>query len=253
MQFAPTTMWRAAPTLSILLACRDRDTSLNVTATALQSVASQVVVVDWSSAKPPVVLPLRDPRLVVVKVEQESGWHLSRAYNVGMTFVSSDIVWKIDCDTHIDINAVPFVMALPRRTFFTGDWRNKGNAAHLNGNLAVWRKEFWKAGGYDERIQSYGHDDSALYKQLKKRGNRWRRIQPWWASHLHHGDDKRITDDAMASIRRNCLCERAAAPWVTVTRSQYEHVGNNTLIATYVPDDICNGINITLSEHTAPC
>ncbi|MGB0549611.1 MAG: glycosyltransferase [Limisphaerales bacterium] len=223
--------------MAFLVACHNKDTAEVVVDAAVKSIASQIVVVDWSST--PFSVPKRDTRVTVVTVVNESQWHLGRAYNLGMTAVNADIVWKIDCDTNVTLNALPEAMALPRNSFKTGDWRVGGNAQHLNGNVIMWRRDFWEAGGYDERIQSYGWDDDALYNRLKANGARWDRIEPWWASHIPHNNSQRADGDVMESIQRNRLCEQTAPPWPTTRPSRYKAIDENTFVATFVPEDIC--------------
>lgn len=235
--------------LAVLVACRNRDTASEVIETALRSTVDQVVVVNWSSKTWNV--SESNSKLTVVKAIEEPNWHLGRAYNLGMRFVTSDIVWKIDCDTRIDVNAVNEVATLTDGTFRTGDWRIGGNAAHLNGNLVVKRADFWAVGGYDERIQSYGWDDTSLYNRLNATGLKWLRIEPGWASHIEHSNAKRGSVNVHRSIHRNRLCNEAAVPWLNVEPSQYKVLTHLTVKSTFVPAEICVETSADLSTVDA--
>ena len=256
--------------MAVIVACRNRDTAYSVVQTVLAAAVDQVVVVDWAmSTMTSTVVPKDDARVTVITAINESQWHLGRAYNLAMRFVTAKIVWKIDCDTKVNSAAVKAAANLEDGVFKTGAWQNGGNAAHLNGNIVVKTADFWAVGGYDERIQSYGWDDDALYNRLNASGLTWSRIEPSWATHIEHSDAKRASVNLDASIQRNRLCEAAAPPWKTTEPSQYDIIsqvstapkgtyangnakGTNevksaTVVATYVPAEICTETSADLT------
>ena len=234
--------------MTIVMVCRDRATADHVTRMALSTAAREVVVVDWGS-DPPLTLPDPGPhrgRLKLVRVQGESVFSLGRAANVAMLYATSPVVWKIDCDT--DVAAAP-AAALSHTAvsldgaFFAGV-DQAGNSAssdpdssHLSGNVIVRRDTFWLVGGYDERIRTYGWDDTGLYNRLTAAGLTWQGFGADWARHLPHSNAKRAVAGADSSshdflveesTQRNRLCEEKLAPWVGMARSEYVDIPHNT-------------------------
>jgi hypothetical protein len=143
---------------------------------------------------------LRPPlRVLLARVEDEATWVLSRAYNVGFRLATGALVLKLDCDVLVrpefvkahapallratveDLQRALLAQAradepasLRRQAFVAGDWRRARSADELslNGLLLAWRTALHTIGGYDERIATYGWDDSELYSRLERSGER---------------------------------------------------------------------------------
>lgn len=183
--------WWLSDGVSVIAACKDRTQTLR---SALLSWASangvdEIVIVDWSSS-----VSLRgqltpelaaDPRLVVVSVDGQTEWILSRAYNLAANVASKSKLLKVDCDTLLEpdfIDAHP----LPRERFYAGDWGVLETPAtemlHLAGLLYLYRDDFLAIGGYDERVTTYGWDDSDIGGRLA----RIRSVQRFQYDKVHH-------------------------------------------------------------------
>eukprot|EP00178_Gracilaria_changii_P001045 TRINITY_DN1145_c0_g1_i4.p1 TRINITY_DN1145_c0_g1~~TRINITY_DN1145_c0_g1_i4.p1 ORF type:complete len:858 (+),score=111.63 TRINITY_DN1145_c0_g1_i4:4972-7545(+) len=167
--------WWIEQGVSVVAACKDRSQSL------LQALPTwlaargvhQVVLVDWSSS-PTIasVLPShvrRNPKLLLVTVQQQPQWILSTAYNLAVRIASRSTIMKLDCDTVLQPDFFD-AHHLQHDTFFAGDWHKLETAAseklHANGLLYVSRQHFLAVGGYDERITTYGWDDSDIVSRL---------------------------------------------------------------------------------------
>ena len=220
----------------VVAACKNRHAQLRMALDswlAAQGV-SQVVLVDWDSTPaytstlPPYILD--NPLLKVVRVAEQPHFKLTWAYNLAATFVPrGSAMLKVDCDT---IVARDFLNEHPLHdgVFYAGDYRSAttDNDAHLNGVFHARAEDFQRVGGYDERIQSYGWDDSDLYRRWNALGLMSRPLQYGSAHHMHHGDHDRMQLVAASSpcphyeLALNRLLSGLLPPWNTaMPRAQY--------------------------------
>lgn len=167
--------WWARDGVSIIAACKNRGETLNQALTSWLKVEAvdEIVLVDWSSSPSLVqLLPddlVSEPRLSIVRVDGQAGWALTRAYNIALQMASRTAVLKVDCDSWI---APDFVKThkLYEGIFYAGDWTSldsgPSNALHSNGILFAIRADLMAIGGYDERIGTYGWDDTDVVTRL---------------------------------------------------------------------------------------
>lgn len=169
--------WWVRDGVSLVAACKDRTSTL---AQALRSWirvrgVDEIVLVDWSSS-PAVVddLPedlLRSEKITLIRVAGQNDWMLSRAYNLAARVASYTRLTKVDCDTYLEPGFLE-AHTLKRGSFYAGDWRQLesgiSDELHVNGLLYVYRDEYLAVGGYDERITTYGWDDSDITQRLSK-------------------------------------------------------------------------------------
>lgn len=192
------------PGISIVACCMNRHATLRKTLQSWQDVGnvSEIVVVDWSSDP-----PLRrliselgadiDPRVRVLRVENETSWVLTRAYNLGIVATSYDTIIRTDCDYSLAADFVD-VHPLNETVFYAGNYAyaRDENEAHLNGAVYVSRKNFLDIGGYDERIQTYGWDDEELYARLQRVGGLQKlNLSYDHVTHVPHDDKERAQRD----------------------------------------------------------
>lgn len=215
----------------------------------------QIVILDWSSDPP--LLPIvtehlravkgKVPSVRVLRVENETDWVLSRAYNLAIHHASFESVFKVDCDYIVHEHTFRQHPLDSNKHFFTGYYMNSRNAneMHLNGALFVKQTLFWSVAGYDERIQTYGYDDEDLYQRLVNTGASRLNVSYDYVSHIPHEDKHRGQDGVkfprvQIDINR-ILLERIAKPWGVSNRgSEYAILnGNNNLLrAVFVPLDL---------------
>lgn len=204
------------PGNSIVISCMNRDTLPTVLRRALTTSANEVVVVDFGSVPP---LPVHQAdRVTHLYVKNETSWNLGRAYNVAALHARYDKMLKIDCDTELNKNFFEENI-LRSGEYFCGEGAtfSAGEALHLNGVVYLRTKDFFESGSYDERLTTYGWDDSDLYSRLDKLGLRRNFLDLTTAKHISHGNEKRATTDSsemalMKSIQRNRICLEAAGP-----------------------------------------
>ncbi|KAA8492130.1 hypothetical protein FVE85_3568 [Porphyridium purpureum] len=216
----------------------------------------EVIVVDWSSEPPldaePIIeaeglSPKHTAKLRIVRAENEERWILSRAFNLAMSLVNYEEVVRLDCDYEISRDFVskhPLGNELDRRIFYAGNWRHakNSNEVHLNGALVVKYHDFWKAGGYDERIQSYGWDDEDLFGRLEDR-LKLKRVDILFSelSHIPHKDmlrsaAQRGVEFAQVEVDLNRLILAKLPPWkptdIERTESQREDQKHSNYVVT---------------------
>ena len=97
--------------------------------------------------------------------------------------------------------------------FYTGNWKTAKdeNEKHLNGVVYVDRRQFMAVNGYNERLRSYGWDDTDLYDRLGKKIHQ-RDIVRGTATHIPHPDSIRGTD-IQFELHKNMHLSKLK-PWV---------------------------------------
>ena len=161
--------------ISLITAVKNRSETLRE---AIQTWIShkeidEIIIVDWSSDESlvPLVEEFQDGRIFLAIVKDQPTWILSYAYNLAARLSSRDKLLKIDADVKILPNFFKSHVLTPG-VFYTGNWRlgKDENETHLNGNLFLYRHQYFQANGYNEFIKSYGWDDSDLFSRLDNMG-----------------------------------------------------------------------------------
>lgn len=188
----------ASHRIGIVAACKNRQETLEKVLPTWLDVdgVKEVIIVDWGSDPPlrSIVRPERDPRIKLFRVNEEELWVLSRAYNLAFNKSTMDYIIRIDCDYSLNrafMNA--HNLKKTETGFYSGNWGNARdeNEEHLNGAMIMRRALFWDIGGYDERIQTYGWDDSDLYNRLTSKNMAKFNLSYDHISHVSHGDESR--------------------------------------------------------------
>jgi len=152
----------------------------------------EVVVVDWSSAEPVVY---DHPRVVVARALGRNRWEASRCHNLGLGLAQGELVLRLDAD---DLLVGDFFGRHPLgagcRAFYRAnlDEVRDDNESHLAGVLYARRSDVLRAGGYNERIEVYGYEDTDLQVRLEAAGLEPRDLDLDCLRHLPHGDDARF-------------------------------------------------------------
>ena len=134
---------------------------------------NEIIVVDYSSDKPILESDLPKPKfgkkIILVRVNNEKRWVLSHAYNLGISFAQYDKLLKIDSDIKL---LKDFISSHPLKenVFYRGHWANarNENEIHFNGQLICNTSDFFAVNGYNERITTYGYDDTDLYIRIEQ-------------------------------------------------------------------------------------
>ena len=188
----------------LIAACVNRLSSLRTSLPTWLAVRelSSVTVVDWGSDEPlherlADDLEMLDGRLRIVRLTQKRDWMLPTAVNLALHFVPLDtpsLLLKVDCDTQLHFDFVR-QHPLSKQRFYAGDWRvaRDENEVHLNGVLLIHTADLLRVNGYDERLQSYGYDDTNLHDRLIAANLTAQPLRYQFIQHLQHDDTLRRT------------------------------------------------------------
>ena len=157
---------------------------------------SEVVIVDWSSEEPVreavAAAGFDDPRVRVIRVNDEPRWILSFAFNIGFRVARCKRILKADAD----ITLSPDFFArnlLDPGCFIAGNWRKATEGqSHVNGFFYLHKSDLAAVGGFNEFITTYGWDDDDIYERLTIHGADRRDVDPDTILHLDHSDAERI-------------------------------------------------------------
>jgi glycosyltransferase involved in cell wall biosynthesis len=181
---------------SLVTACMNRDTHLKASLQkwiALPQL-SEIVIVDWSNRDPLIGLCQIDPRIRVIRIENEPRWILSYAYNIGITRATQPQILKCDsdCQPHPDI----FDSAPGPNHFFAGYWKSGAacGKSSVNGQCIFSKAHFDAINGYSEYIRTYGRDDEDFYDRLIAARIERREISPAMLSFIDHSEESRVSN-----------------------------------------------------------
>jgi Glycosyltransferases involved in cell wall biogenesis len=160
--------------VTIVTACRNREDNLRkVIQSWLDIYPCRIIICDWGSADPLTHerLGIRELKDAVNIIRRESDrWILSWAFNEALLRVESKYTLKLDCDHLISKD---FLESNPPcfGQFSRGHWRHaEEGQQYINGAFMSCTDLLRRVGYYDERITTYGWDDSDLYSRLYDAG-----------------------------------------------------------------------------------
>jgi len=122
------------------------------------------VIVDWSSKEKVESRLSKNKNLKILRVENESDWWLTRAYNFGFNFVKTDFILKLDADTIL--NLTKFNSQNIEEFDLIIFYQNKKE--HDVGNFLVKTEVMKKINGFNEYIYGWGWDDHDLLNRVYK-------------------------------------------------------------------------------------
>ena len=114
---------------------------------------------------------IRSGRLVYVKETNASNFLPAHSRNVCALCSSGDVICNVDADNytglHFAQDLAKFFSNFKSRAFaYCSDvWKLKNMSAH--GRLALFKKDFVRIGGYDDRQIGWGEEDTALIRRCQ--------------------------------------------------------------------------------------
>jgi len=215
--------------VSIICACKNRYDALRVSLNSWLAfdVVKEIIIVDWSSDVPISNLTSIDERIKIVRVNDEKYFNQPQPLNLAASIATGDYILKLDCDYMIN-PYFDFFECYPidKNSFLCGQddyeckheyWdENLGGYAvnfhgmdagelmryshtysplfkYLTGLCFVSRENFWKVGGYDERMgKYYAYEDDQMTKRLTMMGLECKKlVYNYNIIHIPHQDKKR--------------------------------------------------------------
>jgi hypothetical protein len=159
-------------TTGIVVACHERTHHLKSWSEV--NCVNEVIVVDWLNHEN-FDYTFQNVKVITVSKNESTCnlWRPSTPYNLALQFLKTDVAVKIDCD---DVLGPSFIQenVIQHGTFRSGELENRQTSynnrsiVHLNGVLVAFREDIIQAGGFNEHIHSYGHEDSDLFQRLKQ-------------------------------------------------------------------------------------
>ncbi|MEB3302077.1 MAG: glycosyltransferase family A protein [Cyanobacteriota bacterium] len=222
--------------LSIVTVCMNRREHLLATAPKVAAWPhhGEHLIVDWSSA-----VPLRreelpaDPRIRLLRVEGETGWMPSRAYNFALSQARGDWLMRMDADCSPTLHLRPDALMAAGLA-----WVGSGGEGRF-GQFLIERATLEGVGGFNEYLSGWGFEDKDLRARLEVQQGLGLGPLPAVAIEvIEHSDEERMGQPrarqgqalrrnlGLATMRSSRLANRLMAahyPWGRVTpRSRYE-------------------------------
>ena len=189
----------------------------------------EIVIVDWSNRNPLMELTQLDPRIRVIRVENEPRWVLSYAYNIGIQAASEPFVIKCDADCIPTINIANYRPG--QDYFYAGHWKSGAalGKASVNGQCIFSTSQFKAVNGYSEYIRTYGRDDEDFYERLQAAGFERKEVPPAILDFMEHSQEARMSNQV------NNLGEQVLSIDAQLSRYTVYNEMRNAWIARYIP------------------
>ena len=215
--------------VSVICACKNRYDALRISLNSWLAFdeIKEFIIVDWSSDEPINHLTKIDKRIKIVRVNDEKYFNQPQPLNLAASIATGDYILKLDCDYMIN-PYFPFFdfYKIDENSFLCGQDSYVCNHEHWNEDLKgyvvnlhgmdvgelmryshtysplfkyltglcfVSRENFWKVGGYDERMgKYYAYEDDQMTKRLTILGLECKKlVHNYNIIHIPHPDSKR--------------------------------------------------------------
>jgi hypothetical protein len=215
--------------ISVICACKNRYDALRVSLNSWLAFREikEIIIVDWSSDQPIGHLTKLDKRIKVIRVDDEKYFNQPQPLNLAASVATGDYILKLDCDYILNPYFSFFEnYKIDDKSFLCGQdsyecnheyWdENLGGYAvnfhamdvgelmkyshsyspyfkYLTGLCFVTKENYWKVGGYDERMgKYYAYEDDQMTKRLTMMGLECKKLnQNHNIIHIPHPDKKR--------------------------------------------------------------
>jgi GR25 family glycosyltransferase involved in LPS biosynthesis len=189
--------------VSLITACKNRNEGLKTVISSWLNYKeiTEIIIVDWTSDDKLKDLTQTDDRIKVVRVQNEQYYIPSQANNLAASFVTNDIILRVDTDYLFNpyynffetykIDETCFVSGEPE---INEDRENNPYYKYLFGLLYITKNNFYKVNGYNENIgQFYSHEDKDIFERLKLIGLKQIKLKNNYSIiHIPHPDKKRF-------------------------------------------------------------
>lgn len=182
--------------ISFVTTCKGRLHHLQQTLPAIVAEApDEIVVVDYACPQGSGDwVEANFPNVKVVRVEDDPGFCLPRARNVGARHSTSPWIVFIDADVMVS----PGLLEWLRRhiqpwSFFRASPVNGVRDKETWGTAVCSREAFEYIGGYDEVFRGWGGEDADLYYRLNQAGLGERPYPAGFVRAIPHDDAERVT------------------------------------------------------------
>ncbi|KAB7740564.1 glycosyltransferase [Parvibaculum sedimenti] len=176
--------------LSIVTTCKSRLHHLQHTLPLmLRQSFAEVVVVDYGCGQGTADWVVKNhPQARVVKVDDDPGFCLARARNIGAANSSHPFLCFADADTIFKGDVGGWFRRNARESTL---YRCADKVDELDGFAICSKANFRRVGGYDEAIRGWGHEDTDLYERLGMIGVARSTVPEGALDSIRHGNEER--------------------------------------------------------------
>lgn len=193
--------------VSIICACKNRIKSLTISLSSwlLFDEVKEVIIVDWNSDTSIDYLIHLDPRIIIIRVNDEEFFNQPQPLNLASKFATQENILKLDCDHILNpyYNFFDVHKLIDSDNFVSGVYRKNSDELldssefifPLYGVLYVNRKRFHEIGGFNEKMgKYYSVEDGELTIRLRSLGMKLHplNLRSFCIIHIPHSDYVRI-------------------------------------------------------------
>lgn len=191
--------------LTVVTACRNRERNLStVLPSWLELNPAYILICDWGSGIPLTLESLGlnqafSSKIEIIRINSEIAqtWVLTWAFNEVLAKVRTPFALKLDCDHKVSAD---FLIKNPLEAgmFSRGHWRNaRKGQEYINGAFFSCTDLLKMVGYYDERITTYGWDDSDIYERLFDACNGSSIISSGTIYHIDQDEEERTSNQSV--------------------------------------------------------
>ncbi len=142
-------------------------------------------------------------RLLYAKLDDAEHYNSPHAKNLAHRLAAGDILVNLDADTWMPSRLSHLIKGVVKDGVFM-----RCKVPSTGGLIAMTQRDFFKLGGYDERLgDGYGFDDDSLSHRAEAAGLKPVVVPDELCGCIQHGDDRRVEHmadkDIHASAREN--------------------------------------------------
>ncbi len=143
---------------------------------------------------------IRSGKLSFYRTTEPTYFKRSHSRNMILRMAIGDIVCNVDADNYTGKGFASFLNEEfngDRNIFLSGSYSDEFiDYKDAYGRFCGWRDDFLKVGGYDEEMESYGHEDTDLYDRLVRYGRKEKKIKETKFLHsISHSDRERTGNE----------------------------------------------------------
>ncbi|WP_289533327.1 glycosyltransferase family A protein [Pseudomonas sp. SO81] len=142
------------------------------------------------------------PEVKVIRVNDDPGFCLPRARNIGAAHSSSPWLCFIDADIKVKSGWLDWMRQnLEEGSFYRPSLADGRQLQEIAGTFLCTRAAFTAARGYDDVVRGWGGEDIDLYARLPQEGNAQPAYYPnRFVEPISHADDERTTFHTIKNI-----------------------------------------------------
>jgi len=208
--------------VGIATACMNRELNLaKAIPIWLKSGADKIHIIDWSSE-----VNLQqfiedklgvNPKVKFFRINNKRKWILTHAFNLALSSLDTNFIAKFDCD-HICKNNFLKELDLGKGIFYRFNF--KDNKIGTNGAFICDRNILEQVNFFDERITTYGWDESDLFERIQEFAKAIIFLDSNLIDHLPHTNKSR-TEEQNLRLEEKISCHLNINPHEFNTKSNF--------------------------------